>query len=100
MTLVHGLLSSCGDMCCMSARLCWKYLHWHVPHLLLELLSIGGSLSSEQVEWAMSRVTEALQLLLSVALLSCFYSPLLLGRPLMGVRCWVAPACYAQSLVY
>ncbi len=82
----------------MSARLCWKHLHQYVSHLLLELLSIGGSLSSEQVEWAMSRVTEALQLLLSVALLSCLYSPLLLGGSLMGGRCWVAPACYAQSL--
>ncbi len=82
----------------MSDRLCWKHLHRHVPHLLLELLSIGGSLSSEQVEWAMCRVTEALQLLLSVALLSCLYSPLLLGGPLMGGWGRVAPACYAQPL--
>ncbi len=80
----------------MFARLCWKHSHRHVPHLLLELLSISGSLSSEQVEWAMRRVTEALQLLLSVALLSCLYSPLLLGGPLMGGRGRMAPACYAR----
>ena len=97
-TLVHELLLSCGHMCCMSARLYRKRLHRYVSHLLLELLSIGRSFSSEQVEWAMCRVTEALQLLLSVALLSCLYSPLLLGGPLMGGRGRVAPACYAQPL--
>ena len=67
-----------------------------VHHLLLELLSVGGPLSSEQVERAVSRITKPLQLLLPVSLLCCLYGPLLLGGPLMGQGGWLAPTQHAQ----
>ena len=63
-----------------------------VSCLLLEELCVGRAGSSEQVEWAMCRVAEALQLLLPVALLRCFNGPLLLGGALMGGRGRLGPA--------
>ena len=52
-------------------------------YLLLELLSVGGALQGAQVEGAVCRVAEALQLLLLVPLLGGFNGPLLLGGTLM-----------------
>ena len=58
-------------------------------YLLLELLSVGGAICGSQVEWAMCRVTEALQLLLLVSLLCSLYGPLLLGGALMRSWGWL-----------
>lgn len=69
-----------------------------MSYLLLEQLGVVGALSSEQVEWAMCRIAEPLQLFLPIALLSCFYSPLLLGGALMRGRGRVAPASPSSVL--
>lgn len=65
--------------------MCWA-------HLLLEELGVGGALRGAQVEGPMRRVSEPLQLIVSVALLGSLYGPLLLGGPLVGSRGRLTPA--------
>ena len=62
-----------------------------VAHLLFEELCVCGALSSAQVEGAMRRISEFLQLVLPVALLGSLYGPLLLGGALMGGRGRLTP---------
>ena len=64
--------------------------------LLLQKLSVGGPVSSEQVERTVGRVAEPLQLLLFVSLLGSFYGPLLFCWTLMGRRGWLRPALKRQ----
>ena len=60
-------------------------------YLLLQELAVRRAVRSEQVERPMSRITELLQLLLPVALLGCFYGPLLFCWTLMGSRGRLTP---------
>ena len=64
-------------------------------HLLFKQLCVCGALRSAQVERSMSWISEFLQLVMPVALLSSLYGPLFLGGTLMGRRGWLTPAMEA-----